>query len=155
MGEFLRGRLPEPISFFELEGLPLKGRGKWRTTRCELHDGSDSMRVNTASGAWVCMNCGAKGGDVLGYSMRRHGLGFVEAARMLGAYSDDDKPHRGPAKAAALSPRDAMAAIAFEHLVQVVVIADIRRGLIPTDGDWQRFLTSIGRTQALAEAYAS
>lgn len=154
MGEFLRDRLPEPISYFKLEGLPLKGRGKWRTTRCDFHDGSDSMRVNTENGAWVCMNCGEKGGDVLAYRMRRHNLGFVEAARMLGAYADDDKPHRGPEKAAALLPRDAMAVIALEHLVQVVVIADIRKGLIPSDADWQRFLTSVGRTQALAEAYA-
>ena len=68
MGEFMRDRLPDPVSFFEAEGLTLTGPGKWKTTRCDFHDGSDSMRVNSESGAWRCMNCGAKGGDVLAYA---------------------------------------------------------------------------------------
>ena len=62
---FNRDALPEPIGYFEGMGLNLRGPGKWKTTRCEFHGGSDSMRVNTSSGAWVCMACGAKGGDVL------------------------------------------------------------------------------------------
>jgi hypothetical protein len=50
MGEYLRDNLPDPIAYFEGEGLKLDGRGKWRTTECRFHGGSDSMRVNTASG---------------------------------------------------------------------------------------------------------
>lgn len=44
-----RDRLPDPRAFFDREGLALKGSGKWRTTRCDFHDGSDSMRVNVES----------------------------------------------------------------------------------------------------------
>lgn len=153
MGEFVKDRLPDPVDYFDLEGVPLKGPGRWKTGPCYFHDGSDSMRVNVDSGGWVCMACGTKGGDVLAYAMQRHGLGFVEAARALGAYIDDNKPHRGPAKAATLSARDAMQVVALELHVPVIVIADARSGVIPCDADWQRFLTSAGRIIALAQEY--
>ena len=155
MGEFIRDRLPDPVSYFvDSEGLQLTGRGKWRTSRCQFHDGSDSMRINTESGAWVCMACGIKGGDVLAYAMERHALGFVEAARSLGAYVDDGQWHQGVMKATTLSARDAMAVTALELLVLFVVISDVRAGLVPSEGDWSRFLQGAGRIQALAMEYA-
>ena len=147
--------LPDTIGFFDLEGVQLNGPGRWKTGPCHFHDGSDSLRVNVDSGGWVCMACGTKGGDVLAYTMQRHGLGFVEAARALGAYIDDDKPHRGLTKKATLSARDAMQVVALELHVPVVVISDIRSGVIPCDADWQRFLTSAGRVIALAQEYRS
>jgi hypothetical protein len=155
MGAFIRHRLPDTVSYFEGEGLTLRGPGKWKTTRCEFHGGSDSMRINTDTGGWVCMACGEKGGDVLAYAIRKFGLDFVDAARMLGAYIDDDKPNGSSTQPTTLSARDAMALIAFELVVQAVVIADIRKGLIPSDGDWQRFLLGIGRINKLAAEYAS
>jgi hypothetical protein len=50
---FIRDNLPDAASYFEGQGLTLTGprSAKWRTTRCEFHGGSDSMRVNIASGA--------------------------------------------------------------------------------------------------------
>ena len=64
---FDRTRLPDPIEYYEnLAGLRFKERGgKWRTTACNFHGGSDSLRINTASGGYICMSCGAGGGDVL------------------------------------------------------------------------------------------
>ena len=52
---FDRRNLPDPISYYESEGLKLTSRGKWRTTACQFHGGSDSMRINTDSGAFACM----------------------------------------------------------------------------------------------------
>ena len=52
---FDRTLLPDPPAFYEATGLRLDGRGKWRTTACAFHDGSDSMRVNLQTGAFVCM----------------------------------------------------------------------------------------------------
>lgn len=153
MGEFIRERLPDPVSYFEEAGLTLRGPGKWKTTRCEFHDGSDSMRVNSGTGGWVCMACGEKGGDVLAYTMRAQGLEFVEAARLLGAYVDDDKPNRGPGKPATLSARDSMEVISLSMLTALLVISDIRRGLIPTDSDWANFLDCAGRIEALVMEY--
>lgn len=155
MGEYIRSRLPDPVTFFESEGLPVTGTGKWRTTSCQFHDGSDSMRINTESGGWVCMACGEKGGDVLAYVMRKHGLEFVEAARVLGAYVDDAQPHRGSMRPTTLSARDAMAVIAIELYVVAIVIANIRKGVIPSDADWERFLDGAGRIIRLESEFAS
>ena len=52
---FDRTLLPDPPTFYENTGLRLAGRGKWRTTACAFHDGSDSMRINLQTGAFVCM----------------------------------------------------------------------------------------------------
>ena len=71
---FIRENLPDPVTYFENEGLKLTGKSKWRTTACNFHGGSDSMRINTESGGFCCMNCGFKGGDVLAYHMQFYGL---------------------------------------------------------------------------------
>ena len=153
MGEFLRDRLPDPVGYFDSEGVSLKGPGRWKSGACGFHGGSDSLRVNVQSGAWRCMNCGAKGGDVLAYAMHLHGLGFVEAARALGAYADDGRPHKGPTQAATLPARDAMQLAAQETLLALVVISDIQRGVIPSVDDWRRFLKSAARLDLLAQEY--
>ena len=153
MGEFVRERLPDPVSFFESEGLRLEGKGKWRSTQCQFHGGSDSMRVNTETGGWVCMSCHERGGDVLAYRMKAAGLGFVQAARSLGAFDDDGVPYTGPSKPATLPARDAMEVVALELLVATVVISGIRRGEIPPEADWERFLLAAGRVDALAAEY--
>ena len=86
MGEFIRDHLPDAITYFESEGVHLVGPGRWKTGPCDFHGGSGSLRVNTESGGWRCMACSASGGDVLAFHMQRHGLEFVDAARLLGAY---------------------------------------------------------------------
>ena len=153
MGELLRDHIPETAAYLDGLGVILIGRGKWRGGECRLHGGSDSFRVNTESNGWCCMSCGAKGGDALALHMAITGQDFERAARDLGAYRDDGKPHRASAKPAALTAREAMELSAFELLVAQVVISDIRAGLIPSDVDWERFLLSAGRVGALAEEY--
>ena len=83
---FDRTLLPDPLTYFENRGMTLKGprSAKWKTTTCNFHGGSDSMRVNVATGAWVCMSCGEKGGDVLAYEIKDSGREFVDAAKALG-----------------------------------------------------------------------
>lgn len=153
MGEFIRDRLPEPISYFDAEDVRLIGPGRWKTGPCHFHGGSDSLRVNTVSGGWCCMSCGAKGGDVLAYHMQRHDLPFVDAARSLGAYVEGASSGETPTKSATLPARDAMQLAAFEMQVAMVVISDIKAGVIPSDSDWQRFLISAGRVGLLASEY--
>ena len=83
---FEREKLPDPVSYYESQGLALLGshRSTWKTTECRFHGGSDSMRVNTVTGAWVCMACGVKGGDVLSYLMLSNGMEFIDAAKWDG-----------------------------------------------------------------------
>jgi len=89
-GNFRRERLPSPTAYYPAHGQPLGGRGRWRSTRCPFHnDRNPSLRVNPETGGYICMSCGEKGGDVLSFHRRRHGLSFVEAAKALGAWEED------------------------------------------------------------------
>lgn len=149
---FDRNLIPEPIGYFEGQGLRLVGRGKWRPTECRFHGGSDSLRINVATGAWVCMACGVKGGDVLAYHMQAHGLEFVEACRQLGAWIDDGRPaqHQKPAP---LPPRAALQVLAFEATLTAVAAGNVARGVKLTDRDRFRLMAAAGRISRLAEAY--
>jgi len=82
-----RDLLPTTSDFFQKEGIKLLGAGGWRDAVCPFHkDTNPSMRVFFETGAFRCMACGAKGGDMLAFYMLRHGLGFVDAAKALGAW---------------------------------------------------------------------
>lgn len=149
---FDRERLPDPIGYFEGQGLKLSKRGKWRTTECRFHDGSDSMRINTATGAWVCMSCGAKSGDVLAYEMAANGVDFVTAAKALGAWVEDGKPEARK-KPAPLPPRAALEVLSFEAMLTAVAAGNLAQGLVLTAKDRARLMTAAGRINKLAEAY--
>lgn len=85
---FDRARLPEPAAYFDSIGLRLGGAGRWRSALCPFHeDKTPSLRVQIEVGAFKCMSCGAKGGDVLAFEQQRTGLKFREAAQSLGAWS--------------------------------------------------------------------
>ncbi len=151
---FNRNLLPDPTSYFEAQGLKPSGprSAKWKTTACPFHGGSDSMRVNTATGAWVCMACGEKGGDVLAYQMAVTGAEFVDAAKALGAWVDDGKPHT-PQKPALLSPRAALSVMAFEATLTAVAAGNMAYGVNLTDLDRARLLKAANRINWLVEAY--
>ena len=151
---FDRRNLPDPVAFYEERGLVLTGRGKWRTTSCTFHGGSDSMRVNTDTGAFCCMaGCGARGGDVLAYFMADAGQDFVEAAKALGCWTDDGRPatqHRPTA----LSPRQALALLGEESLLVAVCAGNLAHGVVLTDDDRRRLLQAAGRIDHVARAFA-
>ena len=85
---FNRRLLPKPADYYASEGIRLLGRGAWRDAVCPFHpDTNPSMRVHIEKGAFRCMACGARGGDVLAFHMKSHGLRFTEAAKSLGAWS--------------------------------------------------------------------
>ena len=153
---FERDRLPDPVSYYEAVGLKLTGprSSKWRTTECKFHGGSDSMRVHVATGAFRCMNCGARGGDVLAYHMAESGLEFVEAAKALGAWEEDGKPHK-PQKPTALSPRAALEVLGFEATLVALAAGNLAKGLILSDADRKRLLICAGRINRVVEDFAS
>jgi hypothetical protein len=148
-----RDNLPDPTAYFEGVGLNLRGPGKWKTTRCEFHGGSDSLRVNTETGAWVCMACGAKGGDVLAYEMQATGTEFVQAAQALGAWVNDGRTPP-TTKPSTLSPRAALGALAFESLLVAVAAGNLAQGVPLTDGDRRRVMVAAGRIQHIAGDFA-
>ena len=151
---FDRRNLPDPISYYESEGLKLTSRGKWRTTECKFHGGSGSMRINTDSGAFACMaGCGARGGDVLAYHMAQHGLEFVEAAKALGAWIDDGKPATQH-KPTPLSPRQALEVLAAEANLVAIAAGNMAQGVHLTIAERQRLLTASNRITRLVEVFA-
>lgn len=153
---FDRNLLPDPTAYFESLGLKLIGpaRSKWRTTSCLFHGGSDSMRINTSTGGWVCMSCDAKGGDVLAYEMQRTDKDFVTAAKGLGAWIGTDQPptHHRPAP---LPPRAALEVLGAECNLIAIAGANIARGIALQDADLQRVLAATNRVIRLVEAYAT
>ena len=152
---FYRNLLPDPVTYFENQGLALKGprSAKWKTTACNFHGGSDSMRVHVATGAWVCMSCGEKGGDVLAYEIKDSGQEFVDAAKALGCWVGDGRPQvqTGPTP---LSPRLALSVMAFESTLTAVAAGNVANGVKLTDADRARLMVAANRINRLVEAFA-
>ena len=152
---FDRNLLPDATTYFKNQGLTLKGprSAKWKTTACSFHGGSDSMRVNVASGAFVCMSCGEKGGDVLAYEMKHSGSEFIDAAKALGCWIDDG---RAPAKTrpTPLSPRLALSVMAFESTLAAVAAGNMAHGVPLSDTDRARLMVAANRINRLTEAFA-
>ena len=152
---FDRNQLPDALTYFENQGLTLSGPSgaKWKTTTCNFHGGSDSMRVNMASGAWVCMSCDVKGGDVLSYEMLANSSEFIDAAKALGCWIDDG---RAPVttKPTPISARQALSVLAFESTLVAVAAGNIAHGIALTDTDRVRVMTSAIRINRLVEAFA-
>lgn len=87
VGRFRRELLPVPSAYYQREAVKMSGKGEWRSALCPFHqDKKPSLRIHVSSGAFCCMACGEKGGDVLAFHRMRYSLGFVEAARALGAW---------------------------------------------------------------------
>ena len=150
---FERDRLPDAEGYYTAQALRLIGKGKWRTTECRFHGGSDSMRINLASGAFVCMaGCGARGGDVLAYHMAEHGTDFVSAAKALGAWVDDGRTTR--TTPTPLPARDAIQILATEANLVAVAAGNIAHGLVLTDDDRTRLMTAAGRINRIGEMFA-
>jgi len=151
---FDRTRLPDAPTYFENQGLRLKGpsTAKWKTTTCNFHGGSDSMRVNVTTGAWVCMSCGEKGGDVLAYEIKDGGREFVDAAKALGCWVDDGRP-MVQTKPTPLSPRLALSVLAFESTLAAIAAANVAHGHALTQIDRDRLLMAANRISSIVEAF--
>jgi len=87
-GRLCRDRI-RPREAYTAEGFHLKGSGPWvEAGLCPFHDDhKPSFRVNVETGRARCMACGWSG-DLVAFTMQRHKLGFVEAARHLGAWEE-------------------------------------------------------------------
>jgi DNA primase len=56
----------------------------WITTHCQFHeDKVASLRINTKSGGFCCLSCGAKGGDIIDFEKKLHGLNFKNACEKI------------------------------------------------------------------------
>lgn len=152
MGNFRKDALPDPRSYLDSERLKQIGRGKWITSECRLHGGSDSLRWNLTTGGWVCMACGEHGGDVLAYHMAAHGLEFVEAAKALGAWEETGTSLQ-PLSAKPLPAGAALEVLSFEALLVAVAASNVAKGVQLTDLDKSRLHLAAKRIATIQEAY--
>jgi hypothetical protein len=134
---FDKSLLPDPITYFEGEGLKLPGGNAWVSTECKFHGGRTTMRIHKPSGSWKCMSCEEGGGDVLAYHMKLHGMEFVQAAKDLGAWIDDGKPEI-QRKPTALSPLRAIQVLATESNLIAIAGHNVHYGVALTENDLHR-----------------
>ena len=144
---FDREKLPDPVSYYESQGLALRGHRKaaWKTTECHFHGGSDSMRIKVASGAFVCMACGARGGDVLAYHMAAHGMGFEEVAKQLGTWVGGNTRAERQPRPTPISARDALSVLADEATLIALEGTRIVHGIEIFAADLERVRTAAAR----------
>jgi len=82
-----RERLPDPTTYYasQVTKLGKANANGWAQGVCPFHDdhnASLSVNVSEARGGWRCFaSCG--GGDLVGFHIKRTGLGFREAVRDL------------------------------------------------------------------------
>jgi hypothetical protein len=153
-GSFDRNKLPEPTSYFESIGLNLKGpkSAPWRTTSCNFHGGSDSLRVKVQCGAWVCMNCGVKGGDIIAYHMQANDLEFIQAAKDLGCW-DGNSNSNSHYKVASFSPRLALEVLSLETSIVYVLACDMVKNNVLKETDKQRLMTCAARINLISKEF--
>ena len=62
-----------------------KSRGWVEAGLCPFHDdhSSGSFWIHLESGAYKCFSCGAKGGDIIAFTMEKHGMTFYEAMKQV------------------------------------------------------------------------
>lgn len=152
---FNKEQLPDAATYYEAQGLKLTGSraAKWKTTACNFHGGSDSMRVNTETGGFCCMSCGAKGGDVLAYEIQATGMEFVQAAKALGAWVDDGQQPSAPPKPTPLSPRMALSVLAVESNLTAIAAANVAHGVALTNTDLDRVMLAANRIAIIVELF--
>lgn len=52
---------------------------------CPFHEdrSAGSFKINIESGSYICFSCGTKGGDIIRFTMAKHGLLFYDALKLL------------------------------------------------------------------------
>ena len=73
------------LAFYSKEFPEIKIKSQWEKVRCCFHvDSNPSLSINLISGGFHCFACGAKGGDIISFIMKRYHMTFKETCRYLG-----------------------------------------------------------------------
>lgn len=79
-----KDNLPTPEVYYHGQNLKFKGTGEWRSAICPFHDDTKpSLRINIKNGAFKCMVCHTKGGDIIEFHKKKYNLNFKEALNFL------------------------------------------------------------------------
>jgi len=77
-----------PVDFYAFEGQEIKTQGSspWKLGGlCPFHADrqAGSFYIHLVSGGYCCFSCQAKGGDILDFTQKKHGLSFKDAVQKL------------------------------------------------------------------------
>ena len=85
---FDKSALPAPADYYLQHFPTLRNEATNEMVLCQFHnDHNPSLSLNLETGAFRCFACGAKGGDIIAFHCLKFDVGFVEAAKELGAWS--------------------------------------------------------------------
>ncbi|MDH5637729.1 MAG: CHC2 zinc finger domain-containing protein [Nitrospinota bacterium] len=84
---FGRRELPTPASYYPsyLKKIGALNASGWALGLCPFHDDhKPSLALNMKTGGFYCFACGAKGGGIIDFHMKLHGLSFKETMKEIG-----------------------------------------------------------------------
>jgi hypothetical protein len=82
-----RSLLPSPLAYYRQHFPTLRDKSKWVTVHCCFHeDRQPSLALHLPSGAFRCFGCGAKGGDLIAFHMKRYGMSFIATVNYFGGW---------------------------------------------------------------------
>ena len=75
----------DTVEFYSGEtGFLVRNEDGWQSALCPFHDDTHpSLSVLIPEGAFCCQACGAKGGDVIAFTMQKYHKNFLEAVCFL------------------------------------------------------------------------
>jgi DNA primase len=78
-----RSKLPIPSEYYSRYFKLTKQYGRILVNCCFHDDRTPSLSIDLTDGWFNCFGCGAKGGDVLAFHMKKNKMGFIQACRDL------------------------------------------------------------------------
>jgi hypothetical protein len=109
------------------------------------------MRVNQEIGAWICMSCGVKGGDLISYEMQLTKEDFIVVARRLGAWIEDGSEL--VYKPTPISPRLALQVLNNEATLVCIAAGNLAHGVELTSADVDRLFDAARRIQVISGVF--
>lgn len=147
-------KLPDTTQYFESLGHRFLTKGKWMTTDCKFHGGSDSLRVHAETGAWRCMNigCGLFGGSIVSYHSKFHKISKSDACIALGI-SDRGSSNKTPQIPKPLPIHRAIELMAFEAQLVWNELTRLKEGKNLEQNDLERLRVAAARLISTSEIY--
>ena len=79
-----------PIEYYKnIAGFKITKNSGWQNFLCPFHqENSPSFGIHLDTGGFNCLACGAKGGSIISFHMRKYGLTFKQTIKALGAIGE-------------------------------------------------------------------
>lgn len=84
-----RELLPKAFDYYSSKLTKFRPKEKQATALCPFHEERNpSFSINLQTGAFLCFACGASGGGIIDFHMRKFGVNFKQACQSLGVWDE-------------------------------------------------------------------